>query len=73
MSTVFGNFKTNKLMLQGHGATGSDVIMDVQGDVFQISFGDLPLMRVAPEDIDISAVDKLIDKKSEEYGIETKL
>lgn len=49
MSSVSGNLKANKLTLQGHGAVGSDLVMNVSGDTFVMSMSNIPLMTVAPD------------------------
>jgi hypothetical protein len=50
MPAVYGNIKTNKIVLQGHGLDGTDVSMDVVNDQFNISMNDDVLMSVGKDD-----------------------
>lgn len=50
MPSVSGNLKANALTLQGHGALGSDLKMNVTDDNFVMSMGSNVLMTVAPEE-----------------------
>lgn len=52
MPTAYGNLKTNKITLQGHGITGDDLNMIVKDDAFTMSMGSNLLMTVSPDGVD---------------------
>lgn len=51
MQPVTGKVKTNKLVIQGHGAQAQDVSMLVESDTFNIKMGNDVLMSVGKDDI----------------------
>lgn len=61
MPSVQGNLKANALTLQGHGALGADLKMNVTDDNFVMSMGSNVLMTVAPEEAGVLNSDGVTD------------
>lgn len=61
MPNVSGNLKANALTLQGHGALGNDIKMNVTEDTFVMSMNNNVLLTVAPEEAGVLNADGVTD------------